>query len=188
VEKASEAFDLVDMHRPHLVITDISLSGSENGIDLTRKITEVFPETKVLVLSIYGEIDYVCNAFKAGAAGYLTKNAAYDELVNAMKAILAGGSYIDNKLSPDIVNFLKNPSYGEEGFYNPSYSMLSKREQQVFRMLATGAKVVEIARDLNLSPKTDENHKTNIFKKLDFNRYFDLYKYAHRIGIIKPDI
>ncbi|MBU0482503.1 MAG: response regulator transcription factor [Proteobacteria bacterium] len=186
--KADAAFDLVEKHRPDLAIIDITLSGAENGISLTGRITDFFPGTRVLILSMYGGIDYVCRSLKAGAAGYLTKNSAHDELLNAINVIMRGGSYLDNKLSPDIVDFLKNHAAGGAGAGDPSYSLLSEREQQVFRMLADGEKVVEIGRTLNLSPKTVENHKTSIFKKLHFTRYFDLYRYAHRIGIIKPDV
>lgn len=186
-ENAENAWKMVKQFRPHLALVDISLSGSENGINLTKRIIKEFPESRVLILSMHAKIDYVCEALKAGATGYLTKDSASDELLDAMAVVLRKGSYLDPNLSPDIMTALKNNASKRSHFPDASYSMLSPREQEVFRLLASGVKIVEIGRQLQLSPKTIENHKANIFSKLHFTSYFDLYNYASRIGLIDPD-
>lgn len=180
---ARDAFKLVDDCQPDLALIDISLPGAENGIVLTGKIAVQYPETRVLIISMHSKIDYIREAFKAGAGGYLSKDSASEELLDAMAMVLAGKEYLDPNLSPSIVENLKKvPSRADD-----SYAMLSEREQEIFRFLASGNTVVDVGKQLNLSPKTIENHRSNIFKKLNFTKYFDLYQYARKIGVIDPD-
>lgn len=187
VATASEALEMVDKHRPDLALVDISLAGPENGIQLTRRITSDFPKTIVLILSMHAKIDYVCEAFRAGATGYLTKDAASEELHVAMKTVLARKDYLDPNLSPNIVSALKNTSSKADHVSDHSYSLLSTREREVFRLLATGEKISDVGKQLKLSPKTIENHKANIFKKLNFTKYYDMYQYARHIGVVDSD-
>ena len=184
---AKDAWKLLTDFRPHLALVDITLSGPENGINLTKRIVKEFPDTQVLILSMHAKIDYVCEAIKAGAKGYLTKDSAAEELLDAMAVVLKQGSYLDPNLSPDIMDALKSTANGVSHFSDDSYSMLSPREQEVFRLLATGVKIVDIGKQLDVSPKTIDNHKANIFRKLHFTSYYDLYQYASRIGLINSD-
>jgi DNA-binding NarL/FixJ family response regulator len=184
---AKDAFKLVDNYRPDLVLVDISLPGADDGIVLTGKIMAAYPDTRVLIISMHTKVDYVCEAFKSGARGYLSKDSASEELLPAIKRILLGEQYIDPNLSPAVIETLTKAESTPESSVDSSYSTLSNREQEIFRMLATGEKVVDISKKLGLSPKTVDNHKSNIFKKLGFSKYFDLYQYARRIGVIDPD-
>jgi DNA-binding NarL/FixJ family response regulator len=173
---------------PDLILMDISLSGPGDGIVLTRRIVESYPDSKVLIITMHAKIDYVCEAFNAGARGYLTKDSAADELLKAMYKVLKGEEYLDPDLSPAVINTLKQARVRNELVEERSYATLSDREQEIFRLLAFGDKAVDISRQLNISPKTVENHRANIFKKLNLTRYFDLYQYAGRIGVIDPEL
>ena len=184
---AEDAFKLAGNYRPDLVLVDISLPGPENGIMLTRRILASYPGTRILIISMHSKIDYVCEAFKAGAAGYLSKDSASEELLGAIQKVLKGEEYLDPNLSPGIINTLKQTPPRVALASDHSYSTLSEREQEVFRLLAMGENIVAVGKQLNLSPKTVDNHKTNIFKKLNFAKYFDLYQYARRIGVIEPE-
>ena len=186
-ETAKKAFMLAGNYRPDLVLVDISLTGAENGIMLTRRILESYPESKVLILSMHTKVDYICEAFKAGAAGYLSKDSASDELLGAIRKVLKGEEYLDPNLSPGIIKNLKRGPARVESTSDHSYSTLSDRELEIFRLLAMGENVTGIGKQLNLSPKTVDNHKSNIFKKLNFTKYFDLYQYARRIGVVEPE-
>ncbi|MEN8142953.1 MAG: response regulator transcription factor [Thermodesulfobacteriota bacterium] len=180
---ARDGFKLVGDLGPDLALIDISLPGTENGIMLAGKIADRHPATRVLIISMHSKIDYISEAFKAGAGGYLSKDSASEELLDAMAMVLAGKEYLDPNLSPSIVETLKKiPSQADD-----SYGSLSEREQEILRLLAGGDSAVEVGKLLKLSPKTIENHRSNIFKKLNFSKYFDLYQYARRIGIIDPD-
>ena len=184
---AREALELVDNSRPDLALVDISLSGSENGIQLTKQIVNGFPETVVLILSMHAKIDYVCEAFKAGATGYLTKDSASEELLVAMETVLRRKDYLDPNLSPHIINALKNTPSKADRVSDHFYALLSPREREVFRLLAIGEKVVDVGKQFKLSPKTIENHRASIFKKLNLKKYYDLYQYARQIGVIDSD-
>ena len=187
VATAEEAFKLAGTCQPDLILIDISLAGPGNGISLTRRVLECYPGTKVIIISMHSKIDYVCESLKAGALGYLTKDSASEELLKAMSKVLRGEEYLAPSLLPVIVNSLKQTRVGGELFSDRSYSLLSDREQEVLRLLAYGDKVVDIGKQLSISPKTVENHRASIFKKLNFTKYFDLYQYARRVGIIDPD-
>ncbi len=184
---AEEAYKLVEQLRPNLVLADISLAGDDNGIRMTKLIVSKFPQTKVLMLSMHAKMDYVYEAIISGASGYLTKDNASKELLTAMKTVLQGEEYLDPVLAPHIVKTFKKISEGEEISGDHSYSLLTPKEQEVFRLLADGHKIAKIADTLKRSPKTIENHRSNIFSKLKFGSLIDLYKYAIRIGIIDPE-
>lgn len=184
---AEDAFKQVGKCRPDLILVDILLSGSESGIMLTRRILEDYPEARILIISMYSKIDHVCEALKAGAAGFLCKDSASDELLGAMQKVLRGNEYLDPNLAPGIISALKQTPSLVDLVADHSYSTLSDREQEIFRLLAGGDKAADIGKQLRISPKTVENHRFNIFKKLNFTKYFDLYQYARRIGVIDPD-
>lgn len=180
---AKDGFNQVGDLKPQLALVDISLPGNESGIMLTRKISAHHPKTKVLIISMHSKIDYVTEAFKAGANGFLCKDSASEQLPKAIGMVLGGKKFIDPNLSDSIIdNLIDTPSQVDD-----SYAMLTNREQEVFRLLALGDTVVKIGEKMGLSPKTIENHRSNIFKKLDFKKYYDLYQYARRIGIIDPN-
>ena len=186
-ETAEDAFKLAGKHRPDLILVDILLAGSENGIMLTRRILKKYPESRILIISMYSKIDYVCEALRAGAAGFLSKDSASEELLGAMQKVLQGKEYLDPNLAPGIISALKQTPSPIDLVADHSYSTLSNREQEIFRLLAGGDKASDIGKQLRISPKTVENHRFNIFKKLNFTRYFDLYQYARRVGVIDPD-
>ena len=135
----------------------------------------------------YAKMDYVSEAIVSGASGYLTKDNASKELLAAMSKVLKGEEYLDPALSANIINTFKKISAGKEVSGDRSYSLLSPREQEVFRLLAEGHKIVKIAKILKKSRKTIENQRCSIFSKLNFDSLIDLYKYAIRIGIVDPE-
>lgn len=156
------------LHEWDLVITDLDMPG-RSGIEALEQIKLIKPELPVLVLSIYSEDLYAVRAFKAGASGYLNKNAAPDELINAVKRIELGRKYI----TPDMAEKLL--SYEKE---KKPHEMLSNREFEILKLFAMGKTVTQIADALSLAPTTISTHRRRIMDKLNLSTNSDLTRYA----------
>lgn len=168
--------------RPDLVVMDISLP-DQNGIELTRKIRDSYPEIHVTILSMYSKIDYITEAFKAGATGYLVKESATESIIECLATISRGEYFIDPSISHTVAECLK-----KSGDKETKYSILTLREQQVLRLIAEGLSTKEIAEKLFISPKTVENHRTNILNKLELHSTLELVRYAAKLGLIDVDL
>ena len=169
--------------RPDLVIVDISLPDG-NGIELARDILAQVPLAKVVMLSMHSKVDFIATAFQAGVSAYLAKESSREQLLQALDTVMAGRQYLDGSLSPRVVTELLSRPSEETRMADAAYGKLSRREQQVLRLLAEGLAPAVIAERLFISRKTVENHRTNILAKLGIKSPVALVRYAARLGLI----
>lgn len=166
-----EALELLREHAFDLALVDLSMPGMP-GLELVRRIRTEFPGVRVLVLSMHAEEQYAMRSFKAGAHGYVTKDIAATELVNAVRRVAAGGSYVTERLAEQVVQQLNGTSDA------PRHMLLTDREFDVLRRIAAGQKLTEIGDALHLSVKTVSTHKTRIQEKLQVSSTAELIRYA----------
>jgi DNA-binding NarL/FixJ family response regulator len=172
--------------RPDLAIIDISLPG-QNGIDLVRSLKNALPETHVLIVSMHSRTDYISEAFRAGALGYMVKDSAGKGLLKALESVAKGIFFLDSSVSRNVIlEIMKTPGL-QSAIAGFDYGSLTPREQEIFRLLAEGLSAKEISTRLFISPKTVENHRINIMRKLELKRPLDLVRYAVKIGLIDID-
>jgi DNA-binding NarL/FixJ family response regulator len=159
-----------------VAVLDMSMPG-RNGIELIKLVKAEKPKLRILVLSMHSEEQYAVRALKAGASGYLSKDSAADQLVAAIRRIAGGGAYVTPETAERLA--LGAAPRAETA----AHTLLSDREFQVFRMIARGATVSEIARELSLSVKTISTHKTRIMDKMGLANQAELIRYAleHRL-------
>lgn len=170
------AWEQISKHQPDVAIVDLSLKLGD-GIDLIKRIRGAYPDTAILVLSMYDASHYVERALRAGASGYLTKQEASEKVLLAIRKVLNGEIYLGDGLSP---NLLKRLLSGTPGKDDSVIASLSDREWQVFRLIGSGLGVQEIAEQLHLSVKTVETHQGHIKEKLDLKDTRKLVQYAIR--------
>jgi len=161
-----------------VVLLDISMP-DKNGIDTLKTLRHVKPELPVLMLSAYAEDQYAVNLLRAGAAGYLNKEAASTQLVGAIRTVVQGRKYV----SPSLAQILADGVSGDAD--KPLHAELSPREFQIFCKLAAGAAVSKIADELNLSVKTVSTYRTRILEKMAMKSNADLTYYAIKNGLIE---
>jgi two-component system invasion response regulator UvrY len=172
---AQEALDLVWKQEWDVVVLDITMPG-RSGLDVLREIKQSKPRLPVLVLSMHPENQFAVRVLKSGAAGYMTKESAPEELVGAVKKVLAGGRYVSNSLAENLAASLSvNQKAPQE--------KLSDREFQVLRLIASGKMVTDIARELSLSVKTISTYRSRILEKMGMKNNAELMHYAiqHRL-------
>jgi len=160
-----------------IVLLDINIPG-RGGLEVLEDLRRLYPQTRVLVVSAYPEEEFAVRAFKLGAAGYLCKNQASDELVTAMKKLLVGGKYVTAALAERLADALN----GGEGNGAP-HEALSPRELQVLRLIADGRTVKQIADELSLSAKTIGTYRARIAVKTGLGSNVELTRYAFRHGL-----
>ena len=166
-----EALAVVRAHEFDVAVLDMTMPG-RSGIELIKQVKEARPKLRVLVLTMHKEEQYAVRALRAGASGYLTKESAADQLVAAIRRIAAGGAYV----SPETAERLAlDAGHASDA---PPHTLLSDREFQVFQMIANGAAVGEIAKQLSLSVKTVSTHKTRIMEKMGLANQSELIRYA----------
>ena len=161
-----------------VVLLDISMP-DKNGIDTLKTLRHVKPELPVLMLSAYAEDQYAVNLLRAGASGYLNKEAASTQLVGAIRTVVQGRKYV----SPSLAQILADGVSGDAE--KPLHAELSQREFQIFCKLAAGAAVSKIADELNLSVKTVSTYRTRILEKMAMKSNADLTYYAIKNGLIE---
>jgi DNA-binding NarL/FixJ family response regulator len=172
---ASEAIRVIGDRNPDVVIVDISLDGTTNGIELVKGIKERYPGILSLVLSMYDESLYAERAIRAGASGYVMKKEADNNIISAIRLILKGDLYLSDDISKSIVKKLLHVSSDQE--LSPE-SVLTDRELEIFMMIGNGIGTREISRRLNLSLNTIETHRRHIKEKMQFKDLNELVKYA----------
>ncbi len=160
-----------------VVILDISMPG-RNGLEVLREIKKGFPKLPVLVMSMHPENQFAVRVLKRGAAGYLTKESAPEQLVGAVKKVLAGGRYITPALAERLAAHLATDHP------KPPQELLSDREFQVLRLIASGKIVSEIGRELSLSVKTISTYRTRILEKMGLKNNAELMHYAIRNQLV----
>lgn len=182
-----EGLELARKLKPDLITVDMSLPDM-TGIQLIREITSVLPDTKMMIVSMHSKIDYIAEAFQAGATGYVVKESATDRLLQALKAVLKGDYFLDSAISHKVIEKLMDFPVKEARIKDADYGTLTPREQEVMRLIAEGFSSREIAKKLFISPKTAENHRANIMNKLGLHSTLDLIRYAAKLGLIDIDL
>lgn len=173
--------------KPDLVIVDISLP-DQSGIQLTREMRSLLPATRILIVSMHSKIDYIAEAFQAGATGYVVKESASERLVQGLDSIARGDYFLDSSVSHTVVENLMKSPLKEAKITDADYGTLTPREQEVMRLLAEGLSCKEVAKKLFISHKTVENHRANIMNKLDIHSTIELIRYAAKLGLIDVDL
>jgi len=161
-----------------VIILDISMPGG-GGLSALKQIKQAKPLTKVLMLSIYNDEQYINRALKAGASGYLTKSVASEELELAIKKVLAGEKYLSSEVASKMATFI----YSDKE--KTKHDLLSEREYQVFNLLAKGDTTTEIAEELHISPKTVSTYRDRIMEKMGMSRNSELIHYAIKNKLIE---
>lgn len=178
-ENGRVAVKLSQKHKPDIVIMDINMPDL-NGTEATRQIKAEFPDIKIIAFSMYSDISYVTGMLKAGANGYLLKSNLFDELVNAVYAVVSGRHYMSEEISDEV---LKNYIHMVSTDNSDQINVLSPREREVLQLIAEGHKTLTIAEYLNVSIKTVESHRKNIMNKLNKFSVAELTKFAIREGV-----
>lgn len=174
------ALALVAKHRPDVLLMDVAMQ-EMNGLEAAQRILEEAPETKVIILSMHANEEYVLRALQSGAAGYLLKDSAAVELELALEAVARGDTYLSPAISRTVIDrYLGRVSGSEEKAADP----LTPRQREILKHLAEGESVKEIAFALGLSVKTVESHRAAIMERLDIRDTAGLVKYAMRVGLI----
>jgi DNA-binding NarL/FixJ family response regulator len=176
-----QAVEMVKSLKPDVVVMDIGMPNL-NGIEAARKVTEICPQTAVVMLSMHADEGYVLRALKAGARAYLLKDSATSDLVQAIRAVVEGKSFFSPAVSRVLLQdyMRKLQRSGAED----SYDLLSPREREVLQLVAEGKSNKEVANLLNLSTYTVETHRAKIMQKLNLKGVPELILYAVRKGII----
>ena len=173
--------------KPDLILIDISLP-DKSGIQLTREIRHQLSNTRVMIISMHSKIDYIAEAFQAGATGYVVKESASNGLLQGLETVSNGDYFLDSSLSHAVVENLLNFPIKEARIRDDDYGSLTPREQEIMRLLAEGFSAKEIAEKLFISPKTVENHRSNIMNKLGLHSTIELVRYAAKLGLIDVDL
>lgn len=175
-DNAHDLFELIRRKKWDVLILDISMPGT-TGTEALKHVKKVCPTLPVIILTMYQEDQYAVRMFKAGADAYLTKASAPEELVTAIKKVVAGGQYVSQALGEKLVHLLHR---GDEA---TPQNLLSDREYEVMRLLASGKTVSEIAHHLHLGITTISTYRARILEKLDLKNNAELMRYAVQQGI-----
>lgn len=181
-ENGREAVKRVAELRPNVVIMDITMP-LLNGIEATRQIKQVCPETKIIILSMHSHDIYISELFSLGASGYLLKNSTGTDIIKAVHAATAGNTYLSPSISRRVIE--DYVSLRKKSPQELLYSKLSNREREVFQMIAEGKSSKEISEILFVSTSTVKTHRSNIMKKLKMNNISQLVQFAIHLGIVE---
>jgi two-component system response regulator NreC len=179
---AQEAFAAIPSASPDVVLMDIAMPG-QSGLDATREIRERFPSAQVLIVTIHDREDYLFQALRAGAAGYVLKGAEIQDLLSAVRTAYRGEVYLFPSVTKKLVaDYLRRSQAGED---RTTYDGLTDREREILGLIAQGLTANEIATALFLSPHTVQSHRDHIMTKLGLHSKAALIKYAISRGIIE---
>ena len=180
-DNGREAIRAVGQFTPHLVLMDLTMPGM-NGIEAITEIKRRYPEVHVLVMTLHKAEDYVHAALKAGAGGYILKDATQDEFRVAIRSVLKGKTYLSMDVSDKVVTGYLGG--GKASGAGSVYDSLTHREREVLKLVAEGKSNKYIAEFLNLSVKTVEKHRSNLMAKLDLHNASELTAYAIEKGLV----
>jgi DNA-binding NarL/FixJ family response regulator len=183
---AQEALSKVKDVRPDIMLVDITMPG-KSGIAFIRELRQIMPDIQFIIVSMHANADYIVEAFQAGATGYMVKDSASEGLLRGLDTVARGQIFLDSALSGEVVEKLLKSRNGRQGAADDPYKLLTPREQEVMRLLAEGLVTREVAERLYISPKTVENHRANIMKKLGLQSTVELVRYAAKLGLIDLD-
>ena len=171
----AQAYAIVAREKPDILLMDISMPPGQSGLVACEKIAKDFPGTKVIILTMFAEPEYLFYTLRGGAAGYILKNSSSEELLSAVHAVAEGGNYVHPKMTALLTKQLVKG--GED---DRSYQQLSNRELEILQLLAKGFTNKEISEQIFLSVKTVEAHRSKIYQKLGLRTRADLVDYALR--------
>jgi DNA-binding NarL/FixJ family response regulator len=174
-----EAVRLASELLPNVMFMDVAMPGM-SGLEALAVINETQPEVRVVILSMHDSEEHVLRALKLGAVGFMLKDAAPEELAQAIKAVTQGNTWLSAAVSKTVIS-----SYLERSGSDEVQSLLTVRQNQVLKMIAQGCSTKEVSYSLNLSVKTIETYRTQIMDKLDIHDLPGLVRYAIRQGIIE---
>lgn len=173
--EGTQAYSLVAQHKPQVLLLDISMPPGQSGLVACEKVARDFPDTKVIILTMFAEPEYLLYTLRGGAAGYVLKNSTPEQLRQAVHDVTAGGSYIHPTMASLLAKHARNPEAND-----PSFQQLSSRELEILQLIARGHTNKEIGERMFLSVKTVEAHRSKIFKKLHLKTRADAVDYALR--------
>ena len=176
-----EALDLAKKLKPEVLLLDIAMPEMD-GVQVAQKLKKILPEIKVIVLTTHAEDQFIFEFLKLGVSGYVLKDSASQELIYSIRKSKDGMAFIDPSISKKVMEKFTQVTGGKKDFVN--YGNLSDREKEILQLVAEGNSNKEVAEKLYISPKTVENHKSNIMKKLNIHDRVGLTKYALRLGLI----
>ncbi len=168
IEAVEKAFEL----EPQIAVVDISMP-ELNGMEVVKRIHQKLPDCRILVLTMHEEEEYVIHMVRAGASGYLLKDSASEELIQAVKTLASGKSYYSQYAAQVLAN-----QYTQPDKWSDPYKNLTKREREVFHLVVDGKTTKEVAKALDISVKTAENHRGKVLDKLNVANSAELVKYA----------
>jgi DNA-binding NarL/FixJ family response regulator len=178
-----EAVKAVEENKPDVLVLDWMLPHL-SGLEVTRRVSEVVPNTKILILSMHADESYVIQALKHGASGYILKESTGSELIKAIRACVEGRRYLSPPFSME--RLTRYSQKVDTGKLDP-YQALTDREREVLQRVAEGETSQEIAEALTISPRTVESHRANMMRKLDLKSSREVTHYALRKGLISVD-
>ena len=185
VGEASDGLDVVgvvDRLRPNVLVLDLMMPGM-NGLVIAQEVSQRFPKTRCLILSMHANEAYVVEALRNGAAGYVLKDASETDLVRAVRDVAAGRRYLSAPLTERAIEAYAQKS---STAVLDAYETLTARERQVLQLTAEGYSNSQVASRLSISQRTAETHRTNVMRKLDLHTQGELIRYAVRRGILQP--
>lgn len=177
-----DALSFIEAHPPDIVLMDI-LMPQLNGLDAAARVAARFPTVRVIMLSMNSAEEYVLQSLRAGAAGYLLKNATPLELEGAIKAVARGETFLSTAISKHVMDAYLQRVGGNK----TTLELLTKRQREVLQLVTEGHSTKSIAKILDLSVKTIEMHRSQLMSNLDIHDVPGLVRYAIRVGLINPD-
>jgi DNA-binding NarL/FixJ family response regulator len=174
-----EALSLIETHQPDVALLDIAMPGL-NGLEVAAQVADNFPFVRVIILSMHANEEYVLRALRAGAAGYLLKDADTAELELAIRAVTRGETYLSPAVSKHVTQYVRRVGEGAHS----AFERLTPRQREVLQLVAEGHTTQEIACMMNISVKTVETHRTQLMERLDIHDIAGLVRYAVREGLV----
>jgi DNA-binding NarL/FixJ family response regulator len=175
-----DALELVEKHRPDVVVTDITMPGM-TGLDLVARLKKDLPDTRMIILSMHSNEEYVWQALRAGALGYLLKDAGTTELEQAIRTVARGETYLSSVISKQVIADYVLRAAPESG----PLDQLTPRQREILKLVAEGNSTKEIAHLLKVSVKTVETHRAQLMERLNIHDVPGLVRFAIHIGLVQ---
>lgn len=182
-----EALQLIGQHHPDVVLMDITMP-ILNGLEATARVTREYPHVRVIILSVHANEEYVLEALRSGASGYLLKDAGTAELETAIRTVCSGEVYLSPAISKHVAEYIRrtgNAPRTDARDIEP-YQRLTPRQREVLQLIAEGRTTKQIAQLLNIGVKTVETHRMRLMEQLNIHDVAGLVRYAVRLGIVPP--